>query len=198
MKQALLLSGGMDSSAIAYWKRPDITITIDYGQSPAPGEMRAALEVSSALSIPNHTVSVDLRALGSGDLVNKQAHEIAPENEWWPYRNQMLITLASMVAINEDVTEIMIGALRTDGFHKDGSLEFVEAIDNLTGMQEGGIRIVAPAIELSADELVRASEIPFDLLAWTHSCHKAEYACGTCRGCIKHYHTMEALGYAPY
>ena len=33
--RALLLSGGMDSIALAFWKRPEIAITIDYGQRAA-------------------------------------------------------------------------------------------------------------------------------------------------------------------
>ncbi len=33
-KTAILLSGGMDSIALAYWKRPELAITINYGQKP--------------------------------------------------------------------------------------------------------------------------------------------------------------------
>ena len=42
MKTALLLSGGMDSIAIAWWKRPDIALTLDYGQQAANAEIKAA------------------------------------------------------------------------------------------------------------------------------------------------------------
>lgn len=41
-KTAILLSGGMDSIALAYWKRPEIAITIDYGQKPAAAEVVAS------------------------------------------------------------------------------------------------------------------------------------------------------------
>jgi len=33
--KAILLSGGLDSIALAYWLRPQIAVTIDYGQRPA-------------------------------------------------------------------------------------------------------------------------------------------------------------------
>ena len=33
MKKCLLLSGGIDSFCLAFLQRPDIAITIDYGQS---------------------------------------------------------------------------------------------------------------------------------------------------------------------
>jgi 7-cyano-7-deazaguanine synthase len=42
MDTGLLLSGGMDSVALAYWLRPDVAFTIDYGQLSAEGELRSA------------------------------------------------------------------------------------------------------------------------------------------------------------
>lgn len=51
MKTALLLSGGMDSLAIAWWKRPDIAITLDYGQEAADAEKRASAAVCAQLGI---------------------------------------------------------------------------------------------------------------------------------------------------
>lgn len=40
--KALLLSGGMDSISVAFWKRPEIAISIDYGQRAAEAEITAA------------------------------------------------------------------------------------------------------------------------------------------------------------
>lgn len=40
--RALLLSGGLDSTAIAAWQRPDVCVTVDYGQRPARGELAAS------------------------------------------------------------------------------------------------------------------------------------------------------------
>lgn len=50
MKTALLLSGGMDSISIAWWKRPDIAITLDYGQRAAEAEIKAASATCSDLT----------------------------------------------------------------------------------------------------------------------------------------------------
>lgn len=198
MKTALLLSGGMDSTAIAAWRRPDIAITIDYGQRPAPGEIRAASAVAAALEIEHHVISCDLSALGSGDLAGSVALSIATVPEWWPYRNQLLVTLAAMRCVSLGVETLMIGALRTDGAHADGRPDFVAALDQTLRLQEGGLRLEAPAIEMTATELVRASGVPEEFLAWSHSCHVSEYACGVCRGCRKHYETMQELGFDPY
>lgn len=198
MKSALLLSGGMDSISIAFWKRPDICITLDYGQRPAPAEIRASEAVSSALNIRHEIIRADLSTLGSGDLSGSPALNIAPVSEWWPFRNQMLITLAAMKAVGLNVGKLLIGALRTDGAHLDGTTEFVSAISSLTQLQEGGLAVEAPAIMLDAVELVKASNIPIELLSWAHSCHVSDFACGLCRGCQKHYDTFQRLGFAPY
>ena len=198
MTSAVLLSGGMDSTAIAYWKRPEHAITIDYGQLPAPAEIRAAAAVATNLGIAHHVLRVDLKALGSGDMAGTPALAIAPVREWWPYRNQMLITLAAMKAIQVGADRLLIGTLVTDGAHADGRPEFVAMMDQILQIQEGILTLEAPAIELTAIELVRTSGVPRNVLAWAHSCHRDEYACGICGGCRKHYETWAALGVAPY
>ena len=192
MTAALLLSGGMDSVCISYWKRPNYGITIDYGHNPGPGELRAASAVCNALNIEHIIVTADISALGSGDLAGTAPVTGAPASEWWPYRNQFLLTLAAMKCQSLEVPDLMIGALKTDGFHSDGTIEFIEHMNNLFGMQEGELTVSAPAIELSAVELVKFSGTPMSILSWSHSCHLSEVACGFCRGCRKHYETMEA------
>lgn len=197
MKSALLLSGGMDSIALAYWQRPALALTIDYGQNPAPGEIRAAAAVSEALGIEHHVITADLSALGSGDLAGSRALSVAPVSEWWPYRNQMLVTLGAMKAIALEASELMIGCLRTDN-HADGKSEFVKALSALLNLQEGGMTLSAPAITMTAAELIHTAKVPLDILGWAHSCHAGEYACGMCRGCRKHYETLEQLDEVPY
>lgn len=197
-KSALLLSGGMDSTAIAFWKKPDIAITIDYGQRPALAEIRAAAAVCAVLGIRHVKVHVDLSPFGSGDMSSHPALGLAPRSEWWPYRNQALITVAAMALISHDVDHLMIGTLKTDGHHADGTVAFVEHLAALLALQEGAMRLEAPAIELDPVELVKVSGIPLDVLCWSHSCHSADYACGECGGCRKHYRTMDAVGAGPY
>lgn len=198
MTEALLLSGGMDSIAIAWWRRPAIGITIDYGQGPAPGEIRAAAAVADQLGMQHVVIRSDLSALGSGDLAGAAPLEIAPVREWWPFRNQMLVTLAAMKAIQLNADKLLIGCLKTDGAHADGTPAFVSTLDALLRLQEGSIKLEAPAIELDAVELIRTSSIPQEVLAWAHSCHVGEYACGYCRGCHKHFTTHSALGLGAY
>jgi 7-cyano-7-deazaguanine synthase len=198
MKTALLLSGGMDSIAIAYWKRPEIAVTVDYGQRSATAEIRAAKAVAEALGIEHHIVHADLSALGSGDMAGAATLDMAPVSEWWPFRNQMLVTLAAMKVVGLGVRRLLIGTLKTDEHHADGRPAFICGLDALLQLQEGELALEAPAIELTAVELIRKSGVTMDVLSWAHSCHVGEYACGLCRGCRKHYETLRDLGEAPY
>jgi 7-cyano-7-deazaguanine synthase len=198
MKSALLLSGGMDSTSIAFWKRPDIGVTVDYGQLPAPAEIRASAAVCEALGIEHIIARVDLSPFGSGDMSSRPSLGVAPRTEWWPYRNQALVTIAAMATIGKNVGHLLIGTLKTDGHHADGTENFVQALAALLALQEGAMKLEAPAIGLDAVELVAISRIPIEILAWSHSCHRSDFACGDCGGCKKHYRTMEAIGAGAY
>lgn len=195
MKTGLLLSGGMDSLTLAWWRRPDVAITLNYGQLAAKAEIEVSTTICQLLRIPHYVIEIDCSQLGSGDMAGKQADGRAPASDWWPYRNQMLVTLAAMKAITFGVTHLWLGTVKSDGFHKDGSSEFMSAISHLLSLQEGGMVVEAPAIELSTAELVRKSGIPADLLAWAHSCHKSHVACGNCRGCNKYMEVFQEVGY---
>jgi 7-cyano-7-deazaguanine synthase len=59
-------------------------------------------------------------------------------------------------------------------------------MDQLLALQEGELRLFAPYVNIEAAELVRSSAIPLAMLAWSHSCHRGNLACGECRGCLKH------------
>lgn len=195
---ALLLSGGMDSVSIAWWKRPSVSIFVDYGQKPARAEEGAGRAASEVMGLRYEVVRADCSALGSGDLAGRPAAAVAPASEWWPYRNQLILTIAGTVALQLGETELMIGALRTDGHHADGRPEFIQKISALMEMQEGALSVTAPAVDFSAPELVEVSQIPQSVLAWAHSCHTGNLACGQCRGCVKHFETWKALGWTPH
>lgn len=195
LKTGLLLSGGMDSISIAWWKRPHWAVTIDYGQTAADAERLAATQVCLELGIEHEVISVDCSALGSGDMIQAAPDPCATTSDWWPYRNQLLVTLACMRAISRKVQILYIGTVKSDGeCHRDGTPEFIARMDGLMAFQEGELRVVAPAIEHTAAELVRISGVPARLLAWAHSCHKANIACGNCRGCNKYLATFSELG----
>ncbi|QSV13780.1 7-cyano-7-deazaguanine synthase [Photobacterium ganghwense] len=194
MSSLLLLSGGIDSVALAAWLKPSIGLTINYGQRCAEAEIHSATQVAKALSIKHIVMDINIGSLGSGDLAKTNAVSHSANSEFWPYRNQFLITIGAMIAINNNCKNILIGSVSSDCRHRDGSTEFVDTIDSLVALQEGGIRIQAPAIELTTNQLIEKSKISEDILHWAHSCHRGNLACGRCPGCIKHSEVMSQMG----
>lgn len=195
MSEVLLLSGGIDSSALAAWRRPACCLTIDYGQIPVASEIAAASSVCQALGLIHEVVRIPLEHLGSGLLAGKATSHASSNPEFWPFRNQLLVTVAAMTAINKSADKVLIGTVASDKRHVDGSETFVLRLCELLSMQEGGVMLEAPAIKYNSFELVRISKIDLSVLAWAHSCHVSNVACGHCPGCLKHSEVMHGLGW---
>jgi 7-cyano-7-deazaguanine synthase len=193
----LLLSGGYDSTALAWELRPALALTVDYGQLAAEGEIRASRAVARALGLQHEVLTVDCRALGSGVMAGVPPLQEAPSQEWWPFRNQFLVTLAAMRALQIGAKGIVIGTVSTDRFHDDGKPEFINSMNRVLAAQEGILRLEAPAIDVKTADLVRRSGVPRDVLGWSHSCHVAPWACGTCPGCRKALSVRVELGHEP-
>ena len=97
-----------------------------------------------------------------------------------------------MTYVADFVSAILVGTVVGDDAHPDGNKEFVSAIDQLV-RQQSGVRVIAPAIEMTTLQLIREAAVPKSVLGWTFSCHTGEWACGTCRGCNKHRHVIECI-----
>lgn len=190
----LLLSGGLESTALAAWLRPTLTLTIDYGQRPAEGEIWAAGQVARELGLEHHVLRADCSAVGSGLLSGRAAADAAPVPEWWPYRNQLLVTLAAAWGIGHGVSELIVGSVAGDSRHADGTQGFYEQLARLVSAQEGGVVVRAPAIAMTSAELLERSDVADSVLGWTHSCHIAPVACGSCPGCTKRREVLGSLG----
>lgn len=193
MSEAILLSGGVDSVALAYWRRPAVAFTIDYGQLAAEAEIAASEAVARSLAIRHEVLRVDCSSLGSGKMAGSEALREAPVPEWWPFRNQFIVTVAAMRAIGMDVRSLLVGSVATDASHRDGTEEFFARLRELLAYQEGGLTLEAPALRMTSVDLVREAGVPRELLAWAHSCHVGNLACGHCPGCVKHYYVMQEL-----
>lgn len=194
-RAAILLSGGIDSAALCYWQKPEHAIHIDYGQKAAVAEGRAATAIAAALGVPLTIIRADLASLGQGNMAGAKRSRLGASPEWWPFRNQLLITLAAMKMASTRQRRLLIGTVATDRLHGDSTAKFRGAIDKLLSVQEGRIRLSAPASRLSSAELIRRSRIPHEVVAWTHSCHTSALPCGTCRGCVKHQHVLAQVGF---
>lgn len=185
MKKGLLLSGGVDSICLAYGLMPEYAYTIDYGQIPASREIYVSKLVCKLIGIEHRIIKVDCSSLGSGTLVNKKSLEVSPSSEWWPYRNQLLITLALMQCAKDEIKELHLASVKSDCFHCDGNKEFYRRMNDLVYYQEGNISIKCESLEFYSHELALKYNVPLDLLSLAHSCHTSNLACGKCSGCLK-------------
>ncbi len=190
----LLFSGGLDSTSILFWKKPDMSIYINYGQRNYQGELRAVKIISKEMNIPVEIITINCRKIGAGILSEESIDYSDSKSEWWPFRNQFLITVAVMKAFKNGIHTILIGSVSEDKIYKDGTASFIRKINNLISYQEGAIKIKAPAIKMTTLELIKKSQISVSLLSWAHSCNNSSFACGYCvelqkepnyYGCIK-------------
>ena len=186
VKKLMLLSGGLDSAAVAAIERPERAVFVNYGQLPAEAERRAARAVAQHLDLELDELEIDLRAVGSGLLTGSEQLDAAPTSEWFPFRNQHLATIAAAHALKKDLGAVVLGIVAGDGDrHGDGTPGFRSALDTLVRRQEGGIRILAPHIDALPHVLLQRSGLPKEVVNQTHSCHTSDLACGECPGCAR-------------
>lgn len=191
VETVLLLSGGVDSTCLAYSESPDIAITVDYGQACAEAEVQASTQVCDQLGIQHSVIDIDCSKLGAGSMSGQDQLEVASTPEWWPFRNQLIITMVATIAVKMGADELIVGSVKDDQVHADGTKEFYDTINDLVALQEGDLRVSAPAIDQTTTELIEYSGTPFSLLGWTHSCHTSNNPCGDCRGCRKRHRVLK-------
>ena len=149
----LLFSGGIDSTVLASWLRPERLFFVDYGQVSAPGEERAVVSIARDLGLPLDVRRVDLRVFGHGTMTGGAAlNPDAPE--FWPYRNQMLITMAAMAYADRAPLSIVIGTVLGDDVHPDGSAAFREAMAVVLATQ-GNTTLEAPGAAATTEQTDR-------------------------------------------
>ena len=195
MSKVLLLSGGIDSICLAAWQRPSCCLTIDYGQRAARAEFTASTQVCKALGLKHVMLPVPVGCLGGGVMAGTEPIPASSHSEFWPFRNQFLITLGAMFALRFGYAKVVIGTVSTDRRHADGHPAFVRGIAEVVRAQEGAIEVEAPALEYNTVDLIKLSGVTPDVLGWAHSCHTGVVACGHCPGCRKHSEVMTAIGW---
>lgn len=195
MSSVLLLSGGLDSTAVAAMLSPDQCLCIDYGQPAAEAEKRAAAQICLELGLRFQHLSLRVRETSEAVMPSSGDDTFEPPPANWPFRNQLLITAAAAWAAPRGYQTILVGTVASDSTqHADGTREFVSRVSDLLAMQEGGLRAEAPGIDLSTEQLISQSSVSDQVLAWTHSCHWANTACAQCPGCAKHSEVLRRLG----
>ena len=200
----VLLSGGLDSATVlAIARREGRTchaLSFTYGQRHEV-ELLAARRVASSLGAAEHVLyPLDLRVFGASALtadieVPKDAvgQEGIPVT-YVPARNTIFLSLALGYAEARGASEIWLGvnALDYSGY-PDCRPEFIDAFQQVilrgtrSGVERGEPKLVAPLMQMTKAEIIRAGTRLGVDYALTHSCYDPDpqgRACGHCDSCI--------------
>lgn len=199
-RAVVLISGGMDSSvtlAIAHREFDVAGLHLRYGQRTAAREERAFhsladhYRIVDRLVVPMHHLSL----IGGSSLTDRSipvsTADLQAEGvptSYVPFRNASFLSVAVAWAEVLGATAVFIGAVEEDSSgYPDCREEFFVAFERAiaAGTKPGtAIRILAPVIHLSKEEIVRqavALGVPLEL---TWSCYQREdRACGKCDSC---------------
>jgi 7-cyano-7-deazaguanine synthase len=212
MKAVCLLSGGMDSTTLAYAAKEMgyeiIALHFTYGQRTEEKERECAETISRLLGAVD-LVEIDLghfRKIGASSLTD---HRIAVEeyggeraglpSTYVPFRNGNLLAIATSLAEARQADAIFIGVQVGDySGYPDCRPEFIEAFQRAIDIgtaPKTRITLMTPFIHLTKTEILRKGldlGVPYE---HTWSCYQNNgVACGVCDSCHFRRKAFEDLG----
>ena len=209
MKAVCLLSGGMDSSTLAYLARDmgyDLyALHFNYGQR-TEGKERIAAEKIARLLDAKEFMEINLAYLsriGASSLTDhtipvdrfRESDEGIP-NTYVPFRNANLLSIATSYAEARGAEAVFIGVQSQDySGYPDCRPLFIDAFQKVVDLgtkDETCITIMAPFINMNKSDIIRKGlelGVPYQ---HTWSCYRNEdRACGECGAC--HYRRQAFL-----
>ncbi|MBT8508802.1 7-cyano-7-deazaguanine synthase [Methanomicrobiaceae archaeon CYW5] len=202
MKAVCLLSGGMDSTTLAYLAKDMgydiIALHLRYGQPTEDAEYAAAKKIAELLDACEFfEVNLDYLLRIGGSALTDAAIEIQDHAEgeaggmpatYVPFRNANLLAIATSLAEARGAEAIFIGVQASDyAGYPDCRPEFIEAFQAAidAGTADGTqITLRTPFVRMTKAEIL---QVGFDLgvpYQYTWSCYRSSSpACGTCDSC---------------
>lgn len=201
-----VLSGGLDSTVclgIAHKEYQHIrVIFFNYGQKTYSKEKWCVEQLVQHYHIKDAQFiditwlkSFGVSALFDSDTKLTESNQI---NEYVPFRNSILLSIATAYAESKKDDAIFIGSTGGDHICPDNSPSFIKAFQKL--IKEGtlikkDIRLRAPLLEgdkKTAIEIGQQLDVP---LHFSWSCHNnTDKACGQCSNCRARLEAFAALG----
>jgi 7-cyano-7-deazaguanine synthase len=212
MKAVCLLSGGMDSTTLAYVAKDmgyDIlALHLNYGQLTERKERECARTVAGLLGAKEF-LEVDVgyfRQFGTSALVDEDipVNDFRDSNgsipkTYVPFRNGNLLAMATSFAESREADAIFIGVQSSDfSGYPDCREEFIRAFQRAVDLgtaQEKPIRLMTPFVHLNKTEILKRGfelGVPYEQ---TWSCYSNnDAACGVCESCHFRLEAFRALG----
>ena len=212
MKAVCLLSGGMDSSTLAYLAQSEgyeiCALHLNYGQRTERKELACAKKIASLLDAQEF-VEVDVgyfSKFGASSLTDKEisvetfdpARAHVP-NTYVPFRNANLLSIATSFAEAKGAEAIYIGVQSLDySGYPDCRPQFIEAFQKVIDLgtkDTTKITLKTPFIHMTKTDILRVGMklgVPYE---HTWSCYRNEgKACGTCGSCHFRQEAFAAIG----
>ena len=212
MKAVCLLSGGMDSSTLAYLAKSEgyeiCALHLNYGQRTESKELACAQKIASLLKAKDF-IAINVgyfSQFGKSSLTDK---EIAVEkfdparahvpNTYVPFRNANLLSIATSFAEAKEADAIFIGVQSLDySGYPDCRPQFIEAFQRVIDLgtkDTTSITLKTPFLRMTKTDILKSGMklgVPYE---HTWSCYqKEEKACGTCGSCHFRKEAFAAIG----
>jgi len=212
MKAVCLLSGGMDSSTLAYLAKSEgyeiCALHLNYGQRTESKELACAQEIATLLEAKDF-IAVNVgyfSQFGQSSLTDKKiaveefdsARAHVP-NTYVPFRNANLLSIATSFAEAKDADAIFIGVQSLDySGYPDCRPQFIEAFQRVIDLGTKDTTTIAlktPFIHMTKTDILNVGMklgVPYE---HTWSCYRNEdKACGTCGSCHFRKEAFAAVG----
>lgn len=195
MKCVVILSGGCDSTTVAYWAKKEgyevHAITFDYGQI-ARNEIKQASIITEKLGITHKIIDLSgIKEIYAGvtSLVDEKIPMTTEFSEpiIVPFRNGVFLAVTAAYSASIGAQHIFYGAQGSDETnYPDCRREFYKVFEKAVRLgTEKSISIEAPFSGSTKSEMIAKGvelKVPFDL---TWSCYKNEPKhCGRCESCM--------------
>jgi 7-cyano-7-deazaguanine synthase len=212
LKAVCLLSGGMDSSTLAFLAKEEgyeiYALHFTYGQRTEDKERECAMQIAQYLHAAEF-LDVDLTYLirvGASSLTDRSIPVLSHENAgdgipqtYVPFRNANLLSVATSFAESRGADAIYIGVQSSDySGYPDCRPEFIHAFQQVIDLgtrPETRIVLKTPFVNLNKYEILRIGmklSVPYED---TWSCYQdGEVACGVCGSCHFRQEAFQAVG----
>jgi len=212
MKAVCLLSGGMDSSTLAYLAKSRgyeiLALHLNYGQRTERKERLCAKKIASLLNAEAFVeINLDyFTRFGMSSLTDEKLvveeydpYRMQVPNTYVPFRNANLLSIATSFAEAQRADAIFIGVQSLDySGYPDCRPQFIEAFQKVIDLgtkDTTKITLFAPFITMTKTDILKEGVklgVPYE---HTWSCYRNEgRACGTCGSCHFRKEAFAAIG----
>jgi 7-cyano-7-deazaguanine synthase len=212
MKAVCLLSGGMDSSTLAYVAKSRgydiLALHLNYGQRTERKELACARKIAELLNAKEFIeIYLDYFVkFGASSLTDKKiavetydSRPVHMPNTYVPFRNANLLSIATSFAEARAADAIFIGVQSLDySGYPDCRPKFIEAFQKVIDLgtkDTTKITLFSPFITMTKADILKEGfklGVPYE---HTWSCYRnEEKACGTCGSCHFRKEAFAAIG----